>query len=95
MPHSTENGKAAYLDLLKRSLVNWMYPEAEHEVLFQIGNFCDRKTLPFDPKGREVGRDFSVHAHTLVGLKRLENLQYCVETVVSEHIPGDLIETGV
>jgi hypothetical protein len=27
--------------------------------------------------------------------KRLDNLQQCIETVVRENVPGDLIETGV
>ena len=31
----------------------------------------------------------------MIGLKRLDNLQYCVEHVLEERIPGDLIETGV
>lgn len=31
----------------------------------------------------------------MIGLKRLDNLQYCIETVIRENIPGDLIETGV
>ena len=31
----------------------------------------------------------------MVGLKRLENLQYCVTEVIRRNVPGDLIETGV
>jgi hypothetical protein len=31
----------------------------------------------------------------MLSLKRLDNVQYCVETVLREAIPGDLIETGV
>lgn len=34
-------------------------------------------------------------AHTMIGLKRLNNIQACVEYVVNNKIPGDLIETGV
>jgi hypothetical protein len=34
-------------------------------------------------------------AHTMIGLKRLDNIQYCVEEVIKNNIPGDLIETGV
>ena len=34
-------------------------------------------------------------AHTMIGLKRLDNLQYCIEQVVLEDVPGDFIETGV
>jgi O-methyltransferase len=31
----------------------------------------------------------------MIGLKRMDNLSYCVETVLRDNIPGDLIETGV
>jgi len=31
----------------------------------------------------------------MIGKKRMDNLQFCVETVLDEDIPGDFIETGV
>jgi O-methyltransferase len=40
-------------------------------------------------------RNFTELAHTMIGRKRLDNIQYCVETVLEDAIPGDLIETGV
>lgn len=44
---------------------------------------------------REEGRDWPLEAETMVGLKRLDNLQYCVTSVIRDGVPGDLIETGV
>ena len=44
---------------------------------------------------REEGADWPVRAHTMVGRKRLDHLQSCVETVLHEQIDGDLMETGV
>ncbi len=44
---------------------------------------------------RTGGRVWPFRAHTMIGLKRLEDFQYCVETAIKEGIPGDLIETGV
>jgi O-methyltransferase len=44
---------------------------------------------------REGGKYWPVRAHTMIGLKRLDNLQYCAETVIGEGIAGDFIETGV
>lgn len=44
---------------------------------------------------RESGTHWPVRAHTMIGLKRLDNLQRCAETVIRENIPGDFIETGV
>jgi len=33
--------------------------------------------------------------HVMMGRKRLDNLERCIESVLAEGIPGDLIETGV
>ncbi len=44
---------------------------------------------------RLEGRDWPKKAHTMIGLKRLNNIQYCLETILSEQIPGDLVEVGV
>jgi hypothetical protein len=41
------------------------------------------------------GLRWSGYADTMIGLKRLDNLQHCIETVLSERVEGDLIETGV
>lgn len=40
-------------------------------------------------------RNITELSHTMIGRKRLENVQYCVETVLAENIKGDLIETGI
>lgn len=41
------------------------------------------------------GNHWPVRAHTMIGLKRLDNIQFCVETAIREKVPGDVIETGV
>jgi O-methyltransferase len=50
---------------------------------------------PATENAKEEGRIWPVLADTMIGLKRLDNLQFCVETVIRDDIPGDLIETGV
>jgi len=50
----------------------------------------DRETL----KKREDGLTSGFFGHTMIGMHRLNNVQACIETVVAEKIPGDLIETG-
>lgn len=40
-------------------------------------------------------RNFTELAHTMIGTKRLDNIQYCIETVLDDKIPGDFIETGI
>jgi hypothetical protein len=71
-----------YLDLMKRCLLNTIYE--------------DQNVNPnYNEQARENGRDWPLLAHTMVGMKRLDNIQYCVKRVLENNIPGDLIETGV
>jgi O-methyltransferase len=50
---------------------------------------------PYDPKLREVGRDWPSRAESMIGLRRMENLRDCIAQIVKDDVPGDLIETGV
>jgi O-methyltransferase len=49
----------------------------------------------YDPSTRREGKDWPAEAETMIGRKRLSQLQRCIEEVLREHIPGDLIECGV
>jgi len=53
------------------------------------------RPVPFDPARREVGLDWPAEAETMVGLRRLENLEALIVDVVRRGVPGDLVETGV
>lgn len=44
---------------------------------------------------RVEGQVWPGYADTMIGLKRLDNLQFCVETAIQDKVEGDLIETGV
>ena len=46
-------------------------------------------------KMRQRGLGWPSRAHTMISRDRLDNIQQCVETVLRDGIPGDLIETGV
>lgn len=48
-----------------------------------------------DSTQRAEGRDWPADAETMIGLRRLDNLQCCIERILDEDVPGDLIETGV
>jgi O-methyltransferase len=52
-------------------------------------------TSPFGQRKRDLGRDWPAEAETMIGMQRLTSLQRCVETVLADDIPGDLIECGV
>jgi O-methyltransferase len=44
---------------------------------------------------RASGQVWPGYADTMIGLKRLDNLQRCIESILEDSIEGDLIETGV
>lgn len=53
------------------------------------------REAPVNTQLRLEGLDHPPTADTMIGLKRLDNLQFCVEDVIKNNVPGDLIETGV
>ena len=50
---------------------------------------------PFDRQARELGRDWPSRAETMAGLRRIANARECIESVLAENVPGDIVETGV
>lgn len=89
-----------YLDLLKKALVHSLWFEQER----QDSNLMRRlrqvaPSIFGHPHGtileRTRGRVWPEFAHTMIGMPRMENIQRCVERVLKDAIPGDLIETGV
>lgn len=49
----------------------------------------------FDFQARTEGKDWPTEAETMIGSKRLDNIQACVMDVIHRRVPGDFIETGV
>jgi Macrocin-O-methyltransferase (TylF) len=84
-PRST-NGSAAelYIDLLKRSLTNTIF-EAEPDIDDDEFRFTmDR-----------VAHYVNTTAVSMLPLARFENMRECVDHILADNVPGDLIETGV
>lgn len=48
----------------------------------------------FSQNDRLEGYGFPGYAHSMIGFKGLNNIQYCIETVLKDKIAGDFIETG-
>jgi hypothetical protein len=94
-----EGLRAAYLDLLKLCLCDLAgartvsvsrtgdtrRPESQVQA-WELGN----EELPL----RVKGADWPYSGLTMVGLKRLDDLQACVESVVGDQVEGDVIEAG-
>lgn len=53
------------------------------------------KEVKFMRDQRINGLDWPVNADSMIGMKRMDNIEYCVKEVVRNNVPGDLIETGV
>ena len=49
----------------------------------------------YDQAQREIGTDWPDLAETMVGIRRLDALQACLETVFRDNVPGDILEAGV
>jgi O-methyltransferase len=50
---------------------------------------------PYNPDARINGLDWPARAETMAGLKRIANARFCIENVLVDGVPGDIIETGV
>ena len=77
MPASNNTAARRYLDLLRHALCRDRFPDARYEV--SSGSL---QLMPFDPALRAQGRDWPLEAVTMVGTKRLENLENCCCTAL-------------
>ena len=94
-----------YLDLMKQCLTFMLWDAKDGSLLEMRGGPVYalaigvkrllRLVKPLDPALRAGGRDWPALAHTMVGTKRLDNVRDCVEDVLRNRVPGDLIEAGV
>ena len=90
-----------YIELLKKSVSNYIYDDdldlqrAEKIVEPGSGRYISSGGAKAEPVGKFYGGIWPSRAHTMIGIPRLNNLQYCIEEIIKEQIPGDLIETGV
>lgn len=68
-----------------------------HLVARALGRFDLRlvREARYDDAQRIEGAVWPMYADTMIGLKRLDNIQTCIETVLRDRIEGDFIETGV
>ena len=87
--------RRSYLELLKMALCDLV--GAGTRTISWTG---DRRVFSRELEGEEqlqwraAGRDWPLNALTMVGLRRLDDLQACVESVVADGVEGDLVESG-
>lgn len=118
VPDRLAGGQAGlrYLRLLRRALVNLLYPE--HELWLRYLESPERAPdrlareralrdirswrpetyealLACKRTGGVMFGEPTRDAHTMVGLRRLDNLEYCARRIMLDGVPGDFLEAGV
>jgi O-methyltransferase len=79
----------------------WRLPSLINKILLSTNSKLNNEKFvlcennKFNSKNRLEGKDWPTYADTMIGLKRLNNIEYCVENIISKNIQGDFIETGV
>jgi O-methyltransferase len=100
-----------YLTLLKKSLTRSIAPETfsaaepwfrairwwflPFQAFLMARGWIVVRREPLDSTKRSEGRDWPLDAETMVGLKRLDNLQFCIESILQDGVQGDFLEAGV
>lgn len=64
-------------------------------IIIKKSGFEIQKRIHTTKEARINGMDWPTNAETMIGLKRLENIEFCVKEIIANNIQGDLIETGV
>jgi O-methyltransferase len=105
-----------YLQLLKKALVNLIYPEHELRLRYleampstgdslgvqralrdlryaDAASFAELVACKQD--GQNFRRAVTRDAHTMVGLRRLDNIEWCAAQVFADSVEGDFLEAGV
>ena len=86
--------RRAYLGVLKLALCDLVGSQTT-----SVGAVSSHAVMARELRGdgrrlRAAGMDWPLHGLTMVGLRRLDDLQACVEQVVADGVAGDLIEAG-
>jgi O-methyltransferase len=86
--------RTAYLDLLKLCLCDLAGTTTVSVGAMPGGEVASEELRGERLRLRSAGMDWPLQGLTMVGLGRLDDLQACVEAIVRENVPGDLIEVG-
>jgi O-methyltransferase len=99
------DARSLYLELIRRNLTRYGLHERmparwplRRRLLLKTFNTLHpilMHTSPFGQRKRDLGLVWPAEAETMIGMQRLSSLQSCVETVLADDIPGDLVECGV
>lgn len=83
-PYDNLNG-----NFIKKLAVNTLINKLAKRKLVITGSFEQGVEL------REKGLGWPINGYSMIGTKRLNNIQFCIESVIKNNVEGDFIETGV
>lgn len=63
--------------------------------LFNLFGYSISKEVVSNYQTRLEGRERPLYGETMIGLNRLNNLQFCLEEIARNQVVGDVIEAGV
>lgn len=95
-----------YLDLMKKCLTHSLWYDQEDDYEPKLHGVAKlafntlvqprlKKKRKKSVEEKIEGQIWPKFAHTMIGFPRLDNIQFCVQSVIDDNIRGDLIETGV
>jgi hypothetical protein len=88
---NTDPSVNLYLNLLRDALTGVLFEDSpKYPVRIGTANVHS-----YIAKMREFGRDVPSKGLTMIGTRRMNSLRQCVETILREKVPGDLMEAGV
>ena len=85
MTSSSPDIKQAYLTLLRKSLTNTLHHNEPDHDSAHLALFVHQF----------INHYINSNAVSMLPKSRFDNLEYCINDVIKNNIPGDLIETGV
>jgi O-methyltransferase len=94
-----------YIDLLKKKLTDYRLINGAYMPSTEVQHAGIRRFHWVDSIFRFIGgsnenlridgRDRPLFADTMIGMKRLDNIEFCIRDVLKNNIEGDFIELGV
>ena len=92
-PSDAPDLREIYLWTLKNSLTGMLLQTPSYQAYVSAMNTAD---MPFyNESVRSVGRDWPLYGLTMVGIKRLDNLQNLITNILANNVAGDFVECGV
>ena len=89
-----ESLRRAYLELLKLALCDLTASTTISVSPTPDGSVVARELSGEQRRLRAVGLDWPLQGVSMSGLRRLDDLQACVDSIVRDRVDGDLIEAG-